>query len=69
VIGAIVQFLLGVMGFFLKKKPATDMDVENQINEVQKASAQAGDTVARATDSGSKLRDYETHDPNNRDNG
>jgi hypothetical protein len=68
VISAILQVVTALLGFF-KRKPATEMDVEDKINAVQKASSQAGDDVVRATDTDTKLRDYEARDPNNRDNG
>lgn len=75
--GAILSFIMRLLG---AQKPQQVQEGENlgraqaQLDDVlrsdqlvTKADA-AGDAVARDTDTAAGLRDFEAHDPNNRDN-
>jgi hypothetical protein len=70
----LLKLLDWFVGLLINRQPApspepTLSQVQDAVYQVQKQASDAGDTVARATDTADKLRAYEASDPNNRDNG
>lgn len=70
-----ITILLRIAGWFVglllnkQPAPASISQVQEKIDAVQIKASTAGDDAARAIDSADKLRNYESSDPNNRDNG